>query len=416
MAIPIYANWGVTKYLLYPVVFYMVWSKRSEFFPGLIIHLFTETSVMYVILFTTFLLFLSNYKIWCRLRLRWLFWIVIIPLPFVIWQFYQKYSINEETLIQSLTATQYYLSLFPFFYGILLHQSGRPIKYSYLILVFAIAVIIHISGWLPATVRVVYLAMPVLVLFGLFNPLRKGFLLITSKLFGLFLFVLSIVAIDSRSLTTTSIIFIAFVLYVISVNWRWLKGKASPVLLIGSPIAFLIIIISLNLNNPTTRVSPTYKTETDDLSLPDRIRFKSYEDRSPIWASTFLYLMINDLYLPPVRSESILIQSLDGSVYESSIESHNIYLALMRHFGIIVGFIVSVVFIYYLYRLIQFYRYGMYSRLELMFVSSGMAVGIMGATTGQFPLMAPFSFMYIGLIGYLSGMHSSQIELYDSKK
>lgn len=403
VSIPIYFYLGNVKFILYPLVAWMVWTKRTEFFPGLIIHLFTESSVTYVILFTTFLLFIYHYRFWIQISMKKLFWITLIPLPFVVWQFYQKYFVNSELMIESISPLQYYLSLFPFFYGLLLNKSGRKINYDYLLFVFFFAIILQLSGQLTNTVRIIMLASPIVINFSLFIPLKRGIFSVFIKTLGILLFLSVIFSLKERSLTSTGILIFSIVFYYLRTKSEWFKRIALSSFLIGSSIVFVAVIIYINFDAPKMGYLKIDSSINKEMTIIERIQSKSLEDRAPIWVSTFQDLIQENQWFPKKTSDLILIYGIDGSVYESEIEAHNLFLALLRNYGYLIGVIVSVIYIYFLVRIIQCFRNCNLEKLEMIIVSSLVSIALVGTTTAQFPLMSPFSFAYIGLIGYFSG-------------
>lgn len=400
------------RFFIAPILFFMILSRRAEFFPGLVIHLFAETISMYIILFSCLITTLLYWKYWFNTRLKWIFILTLLPLPILIWQTVIRYFNMNLGFIDIIIPIDYYLGLFPFFYGFLISERFNKEIFGGIVFVLLLSFFINTMGIFDNTIRIVFYAIPFLITYAVFgksNLLSSGFQLIlrigTVIVIGIYIFF-----INQTTITILSSILLSILLVYLKI-----RKFNNLVLLLSSKWTFIFTILVVAwLAFSTNKTAVAFKSySTGDLAglkftnyndLVDRISFKTFADRAPIWRGVWLSIVSQNNILPPYKVKSYEITTLEGNKIKSEVGAHNIFLELLRKDGYFVGLIIGFTFIIQILLACSLLRLPLDDRLLISMVSSVAIVGIIGGMTGQFPLMASFSFLFIGLAGLLFGL------------
>ena len=117
----------MTKVLMAPYVAYLVFSRRIEYVPALIVLLSGTTILSFVVLLSTMGVFFTEWRWLMQSVLRPLVWLALtltaICLPiFLAWTVQD--GANISALILNLDKFQFFFAMFPLFYGFLLLVPG----------------------------------------------------------------------------------------------------------------------------------------------------------------------------------------------------------------------------------------------------------------------------------------------------
>lgn len=407
LLLPLLANAGsFIHIILLPVVFYMIWSEKLDYFPGLIILLISESFIIWVILFCCFVVVVVKWKRFFYSELRRLWLLSFIPLPFLSWVVYSRIGELNYTLVNGIYPLQYYLGLFPFFYGVLIVRNLKNYHLVGILMVLFISFIINISGIYEQTVRIIFFAIPLLITFCIVDFIRKP-----SSSANIIIRILSIVVliiwvfINANTLTILGSIFFAVVIA--------LNKKYSPVGLTRFFTSIWPFVITIIFVAITIKVVPSYRPnrirfqETDNRNMGysdtgnilERIKAKSFSDRGPIWSSVWLEVTNGKNILPQVEYRDLKMIGRKGQIRYNAIQAHNIFLELLRRYGIVIGFIIGFLYISFIIKSGMIFRVNELNSYLLSISSSVFSVGVVGGMTGQYVLMPAFSFLFMGLAG-----------------
>jgi hypothetical protein len=384
------------------LIFAMIWSKKAEYFPGLIIHLFIgPTLVLYTILMTTFLLALYNYRYWFKVKVGRLFLLTLFPFPFVLWQVISMYNINSN-YIENVNVAQYYFGIFPFFYGILIsHKLDKPI-WTALFSIFILSVIFHFTFIFNSTVRIIFYAIPAIIAFSIHK--KKEFKVNTLlKIFSIMIMIFVLITINNNTTLTIlgSIVFASVLVYLRNRNrQRIIEILTSKYIILSSILIVFLVIQTTTTVSYSGRLKGAQSLRiTNPAELFDRAQIKFFADRGPIWKGVWIDMLSKNNFLPPLSIESYKVKYSARRIKESTLEAHNLYLALLQKYGWLVGISISIAFIIMLLKSAKSLNLLTTDPFIITTASTVFSVGVIGSMFGQFPLMTQFSFMFTGLAG-----------------
>jgi hypothetical protein len=409
--------------IIAPIIFLMIWSRKVEYFPGIAIHLFAETTSMYIILLSCLVLTLFQWRFWMRTKIKWLFLLVLIPIPILIWHTYVRYFMMDIKLVDSITKLGFFLGIFPFFYGFLLAKKiDREILFG-IIFVLLLSIFLNSIGYRGILIRIIFFAVPALITFaiiGKFSQLISGFQILL-KVSAILIFVSYFIFLNTTTLTV-------FLSVLLSVLLAYIKKKNFDkwVNILSPRITFIVTILLvgwLAITTDSTRFSGNVDPNKDLTTLrftnfndiADRLSYKTFGDRAPIWRGVWLDIVAQNNILPPLKSKSYEVTGLSGGHSESDIAAHNIFLELLRNYGYIVGLIIGFAYIVQIVLAGSLLRLPINDTLLISIVSSVAIVGTFGGMTGQFTMMPSFSFLFMGLAGILYGLFYTQNMHYNKK-
>lgn len=399
------------NYFIAPYILYMVWSKKSEYYPALIIHISPGSIISFLILCSVLLLTIQNYRVWKKFKIRHIFILSLLPLPIFLWQTIDRLFIQNVGLVKSMTPLDMYLGVFPFFYGILLSRkiNFEVWKGIFYVLFFSLGIeFLKLEAY---SVRVRFLALPALVSLAIFIMLFRG------KQIGRDLKVITILSllyfvskINNISLTILGTVGISSLMVI---GYRW-KVVTIPKLF-SSKWAFIvtILLVYLAVNNQNkfrSEEALNHDYSSFDISdidmLRSRLYKKTFDDRAPLWLAVWRNVTAEKKFLPPMNLKEYRIENLYESEHGINLGAHNVFLELLRQFGIIIGPIIGLIFILIVINAgrVLFLRGGTNSFLVIS-ASSVVAIGVIGGMTGQYPLIITFSLLFSGLAGICYGAY-----------
>lgn len=408
----------VVKFAFAPYVFYLVYTKNPIFIPALIAYVTPGTTIAFAVLFSTFVVTLFYVPVLRKYGLGKILLLSLFPLPFVLYLSYQRIFELGEGLIGILVPIDFYLGLFPFFYGVLCFKKfGNDSLWGIFLALFVLPLFTTFDI-IDYSVRIYWLSYPVfLTVFFSAIYLRTKNRRLDKGLFILSLLFM-IIQLSPKFTVLFSGIVGLLIIYLRARNRQFtlsfLAGWKVVVLFVA--VVFLIIsytgkgIDSLNSQNISWDEKSYYESwET----FKEKLYFKSFGDRAPIWAGSWNTLKDETAhyFFPPLVPIEFTMQALSGSTIESdNLAIHNLLLELIRNYGFLIGISIFVTFMFYLvlgpgefiFMSINGYR-------VLSFLAAGtLGSGIVGSLVGQYPLISTFSISMISICGVFYGINFSK--------
>ncbi|RZS98475.1 hypothetical protein [Cecembia calidifontis] len=407
----------IVKLAFAPYVFYLVFTKNPIFIPALIAYVTPGTTIAFAVLISTFVITLFSVPVLKKYGLGKTLFFSLLPLPFLLYLTYQRVFELGEGLIGTLVPLDYYLGLFPFFYGVLCYKKFGNYSLWGILLALFILPLFSTFQIIDFSVRVFWLSYPVfLTIF-----LSSIYLIIRNKRIDKGVFTLSVLFLMIHFSPKFTVLFSGIVgllvIYLKASNRQFslsiLTGWKVVVLFLV--VVFLIIsntdtaINSLNAQNISYDERSYYESwET----FKEKIYFKSFGDRAPIWAGAWDMLKEETEYFffPPLEPLKYSMQTLSGGTIEDNeLPIHNLLLELIRNFGFLIGVSIFVAFMFYLVLGPgKFMFKSNNGHIALFFLAAGtLGSAIVGSLVGQYPLMGTFSIGMISISGVFYGFNFS---------
>jgi hypothetical protein len=404
LCLPLYQFGGeVFKYLLAPYVLYLLFSLQPRFLPALLIHFMDGTTMSFLILLGCLIISIKNIKKLKYYKVRVLFILALIPLPFFLYTLYLKITLYDQSIVMLANFLFMYLGLFSFFYFLLIARKFKTTHLKYIFIVLGFAIVLHLFSL--TTVRYIFFSLPVFVSLLFISLIKKN------VLHKLFLWSFAMVLIIFILGVTSTLVFTSLLGTLIAFYYFKKKVLSKRITHVLFGATLLIVLISILNYNPLTQKSSNYNVADEKLdvfdptSIYERARFKLFEDRAPIWFSIYDNFVRNGEYAIPVEQSSYVYYSIKGSKLESDIPAHNIYLELIKQYGIITGLILSLVFVIMIIKSSLILKIKNLNTYLIVISSCIISCGFFGGMTGQYLLLGTFSFLFMGLAGLCYGIY-----------
>jgi hypothetical protein len=414
----------IIKYLLIPYPIVLLFKKEAKYIPAVIIHTLAGSSISYMILLACFFLAILNYKYLVAYKVNHLFIFISLPMPYMLFNFFIRFLVLKLPLADSLSPIQYYLGVFPFFYGVLVFRKINKDILLALFYVFFIIMAMHTIRAFDFKYRITFALFP--LFFSVFiigflknytNYFPKGIKVISYMAFFFFLFDIK----DASLTLLLSIVFATISIY---------KFKDSNILIIdkerkfyryGFPISVVLIlwIVIANSGLDAAKANTAVLHESWDITnfdqLFDRVIAKLTSDRMPLWKSVYRNTFVDfQLWFPPLILGEYWVEDSLGNLSEISFGAHNLFLELNRANGIIIGSLLFIVFSLMLLKGSQIFRLRVPKNLVSInlikiFYAAFMSAGFFGTLFGQYPLMVGVSFALLSLAGISYGIYYDQV-------
>jgi len=141
-------------------------------------------------------------------------------------------------------------------------------------------------------------------------------------------------------------------------------------------------------------------------SFKMRLQIKSFDDRATLWRACWMDVSEAPYVVPSLVTRRIIIESASGTSFESDLSAHNEFLQILRtlRWGLgmflIAGYI-SVIILGGRFLRLPFKKDDPMTPIMV----STIIVAVIGSTTGHYPLMLTFSFMFTSLLGIGYGLY-----------
>jgi hypothetical protein len=402
------------KLLFAPYVFYLVWSVTPLYLPALITWVTPGTTIAYAILISCLLVTVWNIRTLLKLRLGLLLFLSLLPLPIFLSMTFIRVSEMSQGLVQTLIPLGFYLGLFPFYYGVLASKKLDRKAVNGIFLALFILPLFQLLPILGGSIRVYWLSYPVFLTVVLYVMYRLGRKTHLKNVIIIFSFIFLLLNPSPKFTLLFSGLLGAF-LAVLKIKGNkyllsFFTGKKA-ILLFMSVLVFVIYSSESafeTLNAQNTGFDDRSYYESWD-SFKDKVYFKAFGDRAPIWVGGWEAIMANNQYFffPPYEPYTYSTQNAKGHFIEDSdIGIHNLLLELMRTYGFSIGLIVFFTYILFLIQGAgRFLMNKINNNIYLILLAAGtIGSGFVGALVGQFPLITTFSMSIISLFGLFYGL------------
>jgi len=411
------------------VVGWMMFRLDVRYYPAMLLSLAISVWCGRVMLIMSVLLVLMN--LWTlrahypRQVLSW-FIFLLLPLPLLLWWGVQNYLAVRIAPATAFAQLSIYLALFPFFFGLLLSKQFTQRDSRLLLLTTFIICILSFFAFertpeLLRTewdaekeyVRAEFIVIPTVyccALYGVFHPK-----MLWCTVAGGIIFLIASFSGNTLTLLVTAIVAFVILCGVLARSRVFIRALNSMLPYLAS-LSFVVFVI-LNSQKYSVRAydkAADYeelKTSLNWRDIQERIRMKTFDDRAVLWSASWNYIMdapkwvLNNSYIPQILS-------VEGSNFKQrdiELSSHNVYLEVLRQlrFGI-GGFFLAGYFAISILggRLLRLPSRDIIFTIILVTV---LTVGIVGATTGQFILLANVSFMFTSILGLSYGLYCQEL-------
>ncbi len=392
------------KILISPYVFYIAWSEKPKYIPALLIQVAAGTMISVLVLLIYFLKVIKYHSRLANELGKLIIFALILPAPVLIFQtilrLYLGYSI-----VDSFQPTIYYLGLFPFFYFVsikdkidnfIIHRIIIALILLFLATIFFNLENIRINSFTTSFFLILWL---LLFFSNIYKQLdiwlKLGLLLIFTSLFIGF--------VDLKFHIIFIIILATITAIIKKKNKLFLLNffVSKKIILLASLLVFLIIynIYDYRLS------SYFYERETfsyeNIFSYPDFIIYKAFGDRGLIWSGVWESISTNVEIIPPLLIKNLIFKSFRGVEIEVTYGAHNIAFELIRYYGLLLGLINLIVYIYILVKLSTLFYYPHKSFIITILIALTFSTGLVIGITGMYVLMLNYSLLQTGFAGIL---------------
>lgn len=414
VCIPLFSLGGeIFKYAILPYIAYMVFSRNPDYLPSLIIFMIPGNVITVTILLLSFIVTLYKIKIFKNSNIKFYLYLTLLPTPYLIINSIYRIIYVNKSIIEELVYLSMFFGLFAFFYFYILTKEGR-LKLNHIIVILALLFFVILLNFLypeDDPIRYIFFSFPLAGSF-IFSVRNTYFSKFDSsiKLFSLIAFLYFLYAINYQTFTL-------LLSAIISIHLIYLYNtkKIKSLKLYTSYLPFVLSVIFVFYaikNSEIYSVDANQKqvVEYSTLSLEDMSAFKNrllnkaFDDRAPLWNGIYLSILNNPRILPPTSIEEYTIVTNEGFESQSELPAHNLFLELIRLYGLLFGIIASIVFIHFIVSASKLLLTKNLNPIVCALLCVYLAVGIAGSTTGQFPLLFTFSFMFLGLGGYFEAL------------
>jgi len=180
------------------------------------------------------------------------------------------------------------------------------------------------------------------------------------------------------------------------------QTKYRSLIFISVPFAFL----AFTLYFTPYLLESLYQVDTIDYygggNIIQIIGAKIFVDRGTLWLGVIQGIQEHSGLLPPVEQWLIKYSILQNE-FEVDFESHNLFLGLIRYNGFIIGPLLAITYLRWMYKLaMNIYKNDPFINV---FRLSIFGVGIAVFTTGQYTLSLNASFFFMAFTGALALRH-----------
>jgi len=309
-----------------------------------------------------------------------------------------------------LNPLTYYLGIFAFYYGILISNKLTKRSYTAVFVILAMVVIIQVWGLSAQSLRFYFFALPAIAALTIYLVTKFMLQAVPFGIVGLGLICLFSFIFNLGSSTFTlifSVFYTSMLLFIkLSAFGRTLYS-AWVFAVIGCLIVAAMVFTSAATSAQNLKgYNDKQKFDVSDSDAwRQRLVFKAFGDRVPVWNGAWKQIQEDDNILPPINSNAFEIKTARGDQVEIEFGAHNLFLELIRTYGFLIGLVISLCFIWIITlggRLLRIPNENIYL---LVTAACVFAVGLIGSMFGQFPLMLTFSFLNIGFAGVTFGRY-----------
>ena len=412
------ANKGeVFKYVLVPVVAWVLWNPRAEYLPALTVLMNFGTTLTVFAAFAVILVCIDRLNILRRVKADWIFYLLLAMLPFYGYLVFSRMRTGMP-LSLALSSIDYYWAFWFLLYGIILSYliGLRPIIYA--VYVYVGLVLIRLLGLQIGALQPLYryasfvevfmISLAFIALFGGVRGSVRQRILILIGAYLLLVFVRS----GSYKFTFFLSVFISILALPRAYTWgrmkmifpdsiRSIRLRSGMLIAFVFPLVFLAYALISYEEKGALYDQYLEGNYFDDFSLiGKKMMAKLFADRAPIWSGLYDALRTDLSFFPSIEEIKIRYE-MNGSTFLVDFESHNLFLELFRTHGLLFGLIMNVVLVICIYRL--YWRVPLNASIyEAVLRSSLFAVSFTVYLVGQYILQLNVSFAFMTLVGYVA--------------
>ena len=401
---------GVLKLAVAPYLAYLLYEKRSEHFPALVVlmNYGTILTVAGAVLIIPIAV-RSLWKIEDAFISRFLKLLLLMLPVYVVITVMRMGS--GTALTDALVMNDYYIAFWFLLYGVIIYEQFSHQNLGYFItfgLLLFLILRIGLGGVDPF--GALYRQMNYFLIFGILLVADHLLYVRTrhSWVFYLLFFVVFFLFIPAIKFT----FYFGLILALFALrNWQqrgntfttsgYFKEQIYPKLLPLFPVLFLVVTIWLTpfFASDYSKVN----VGNDSNTMLEKLLFKLFWDRGQIWSGALDGILFNTGLLPPIREWKLTYTAIGNNSleneYEVDFESHNLILGLIRYNGYLLGGILIYLFLTAMRQLYnaKAYLLGRQRVLAVSMIGLGIAVFI----TGQYILQLNTSFLFMSVIGSL---------------
>lgn len=404
-----------------PYLVYLILRPRSEYLLPLIIHTFYGSQQQYMMLLACFVYVLTHIE---RIRLSRLlvpFCVYLLGLPFFVWYTFARYNafgggIGHGGTFEGLC---YYFAFAPFFWAALtIKRIDRSTFHGlvYLSFWFVLSGFIGVgkgvdgeSPMFDTYSRFASWGGPflfVLSLWSIREKIERKIKIISA--IGAALFVLGFLHIGSSLIPfhlMSTALFGALIVYLNRLRSKFVHACHPVAWVALATIAVFSAIGKFENREIDMAGRGGYEennTVRDVKSLEERIYYKFYGDRAPVWTAAYnaierqfsghwFFVDINPLYGE--------LQAENGRVVVIEMQAHNLMLELFRLYGLYGGGVCMAVFLLLIGKRYVYDARKSCNTILLPILACAVGHMIFGYLGGQYLVTKNFSFTVFGLLG-----------------
>lgn len=392
------------KAIVFPYVSYLVLKNEINYYPAILLQLMIETSVLYVILISAFLLMLFYYPELKRQGLRIIVNTLILLFLILAAHFTFKMVFMNIPFLDAIYQYQTCLGLFPFFIGVLYGGRYTQRINKYLVTVF---ILYLVAAFLRYNFRTIAFVVPFFFCFSfvflLFTKSRMPINKLLRIVVSLLLLMLCL-----RSFTTYTVIITSVIPLLLVMSYLY---ESHKIVRLFRPLALSLCVFSF-----MTYVLINYKGDTGGYDFEtgisisnffERAQAKAFEDRAPFW----------DSVLKGVAEKKSISIPFEMATYDSDVNgkevnahfgAHNLYLDILNTYGVLVGGVIIAVFLYMARLCYNLLRIRKIPIFLLILGSISIVILIIGGMDGAYPLMIAFNLVLTSSMGLCYGVFIKQ--------
>lgn len=402
-----YQEYGESfKYFAAPYVLYLVLKENPNYFPAIFINVAGGSTIAIAVLIGCLILTIKHLRYFSDIFGTWFLVFVFLPGPVLLYQSFYRYYFMETDIVNSIIPLGFYLGIFPFFYGILISRKFPVDLFKVLYLTFIFIIIYNILT-ITAPLRIVTFVLELYTVVGILILLPVK-IKIGVNIFYKITALLTLVGIATGFLEVKFHFLGSILLAVFMIVIYWWRNDLLLNLLTNKRLIVLLVLVmayimSQTYNYSLSNVPLSSFSYTDITSYPAFIMYKAFADRGVIWNAVWSDILYYQYIMPPYFVSGYSFTSISGSRIEVEYGAHNLFLELMRQYGILFGIIVSIVYIAIIVYLGKVFKTKLDDFYVLFLSASVFGMGVVTGLTGMYTLMINFSFLFIGLAGILYG-------------
>lgn len=383
--------------LMIPFVVMMVSSKDINYFPALMVHMASETSIYSIILLVMMIVVISENKKITDKNIWRIYLLLLLLLPVYLLIVYQQIVYSGNNIQNALASFgKLYMVLWSFPFAFIIGKRFDSLSLKLLLGTLVVVKILTVLG-LCGSSRIsgcVNYFIPAYAIYYFFSGQRS------LGLFCLFVSLPSLLTNEDLTFSVFGSTLLAIILtYCFVNNHRKILRKLTGLYVFVAIIA-LLLYGAFNYQGMIIINSRDHMDFSSWSAFSNWFMFKLFGDRAPFWNSGIMQIVGYHPLFPNPNLPEIFAIAVDGREIDNSVYgSHNIFIEYLRLFGIIPGVILCTLLI----TISQFGRKyiinaSWYNNEIPLFISSISSFFIL-CLTGTLTVQPSYALFTVGLMG-----------------